>query len=102
MLSVDACTVAETSQLPLNTLDGIWNKADKLLKEEGAIVSAPGFDQGAKFVLSYSGQKPHLVVPKRGGTFACDKDSPNWKALNICSHSAAVAQMCGKLPEFVA
>jgi len=30
---------------------GIWNKATELLATESAIVSAPGCDAGAKFVL---------------------------------------------------
>ena len=43
-----------------------------------------------------------LVVPKKGGSFVCDQDCPNWKALGICAHSVAVANLCSKLPEFVA
>ena len=101
-LSVDVHTVAAAGQIPLNCLEGIWSKAAELLKTEGAIVSAPGVGSDAKYVLSYSGQRPHLVVPKRGGTFACDQDCPNWKALNICAHSVAVAELCGKLSEVVA
>ena len=64
-------------------------------------MSAPGVGKDAKYVLSYTGQKPHLVVPKKGGNFSCDQDCPNWKGLKICSHSVAVAEHCGKLPEFI-
>ena len=101
-LSVDVNTVAVAVRIPLNCLEGIWSKAAELLKTEGAIVSAPGVGSGAKFVLSYSGQRPHLVMPKKGNAFACDQDCPNWKALSVCAHTVAVAELCGKLQEFTA
>ena len=101
-LSLDVNTVAGAGRIPLNCLEGIWSKAAELLKTEGAIVSAPGVGSGAKYVLSYSGQRPHLVMPKRGNAFACDQDCPNWKALGVCAHTVAVAKLCGKLQEFMA
>ena len=99
-LGVDA--LAGTAKLPQNVLEGIWNKAAELLKSEGAIVSAPGMGSSAKFVKSYSGRRPHLVVAKKGGAFTCNTDCPNWKGMGICSHSVAVAELSGQLPEFVA
>ena len=101
-LSVDVNTVAGAGRILLNCLEGIWSKAAELLKTEGAIVSAPGVGSGAKYVLSYSGQRPRLVMPKRGNAFACDQDCPNWKALSVCAHTVAVAELCGKLQEFIA
>ena len=47
-------------RIPLNSLEGIWNKAAQLLKTEGSIVPAPGVGDDAKFVLSYSGHKPQF------------------------------------------
>ena len=82
-------------------LQGIWNKAAELLTTEGAIVPAPGCDNGAKFVLSYQGKKPHLVILKKSDMFACDSDCLNWKGLGICAHSVAVAEPEGKLSNFV-
>lgn len=67
-LTVDVKAVADSVRIPLNCLEGIWSKASELLKTPDAIVSAPGVGVDAKFVLSYSGKKPHLVIPKRGGT----------------------------------
>lgn len=101
-LTVDVKAVADSVRIPLNCLEGIWSKASELLKTPGAIVSAPGVSGDARFVLSYSGKRPHLVIPKRGGSFSCDEDCPNWRALGICAHSVAVANLCSKLPEFVA
>ena len=100
-LSVSVHDVVDAVRIPLNCLEGIWSKAAELLRTENAIVSAPGVGGGSKFVLSYSGRKPHLVVPKKGGAFACDNECPNWKALSTCAHSVAVANLCGKLSEFV-
>ena len=100
-LSVDYTAFAETSRIPLTCLQGIWNKAAELIATEGAIVPAPGCDDGAKFVLSYRGKKPHLVTPKKSDLFACDSDCPNWKGLGICAHSVAVAELGGKLNNFV-
>lgn len=87
-LTVDIHGVADSVRIPLNSLEGIWKKAAELLKTEGAIVPAPGVGDDAKFVLSYSGHRPHLVVPKNGGSFACDQDCPNWCALKMCSLSS--------------
>ena len=100
-LSVDVHTFATGVRVPLNCLEGIWSKAAELLKTSGAIVPAPGIGSNAKFVLSRHGQKPHLVQARKGHSFACDDDCPNWRALHICSHSVAVAELCGKLQEFV-
>ena len=101
-LLVDVNTVACHGQIPLTCLEGIWSKAAELLKTDGAIVSAPGVSSGCKFVQSYSGYRPHLVTPKRGSTFACNQDCPNWRALNVCAHTVALAKLSGKLPDFVA
>ena len=100
-LSVDFSALTDCTRVPLNCLQGIWNKAAELLKTDNAIVAAPGSDNGAKFVLSYRGSKPHLVTPKKTEVFACDSDCANWKALGICAHSVAVAEMSGKLPVFI-
>ena len=70
-LSIDIDTFVNKVHVPQNCLEGIWNKAVEILKMEDAIVSAPGVS-GAKFVMSYNHFKPHLVTPKKGGTFACD------------------------------
>ena len=101
-MAVDVKAVADSVRVPLNCLEGIWSKAAELLNTPDAIVPAPGVGPGAKFVLSYSGKRPHLVVPKKGGAVACDQDCPNWKSLGICAHSVAVANHCSKLPEFIA
>ena len=42
-----------------------------------------------------------MVTPSKGGVFSCESNCPNWKSLGICSHSVAVAQVNGKLEEFI-
>lgn len=100
-LSVNIDMFADAVRVPLNSLEGIRNKASELLKTENAIVPAPGVGTNAKYVLSYRGTRPHLVIPKKGTSFVCDSDCPNWKALGICAHSVAVAELCHMLPEFI-
>ena len=100
-LSVQVDSFASDVRVPRSSLEGIWSKAAELLKTDGAIVTAPGVGVDAKYVLSYSGRKPHLVVPTKEGGFKCDSDCPNWKALGICSHCVAVGEMCNKLVQVV-
>jgi len=47
-LSVSVDAVAGSVRVPLNCLEGIWNKAAELLKTDDAIVSAPGVGKEAK------------------------------------------------------
>ena len=101
-LSVDIDNALQLVNVPYKCLEGIWGKAKDLINTENAIVPAPGQDPTARMVLSYSGQMPHLVTPKKGGDFACDSNCANWKAMGICSHSVAVADINDKLMEFLA
>ena len=64
-LSVDYMSLVDSTHIPLNYLQGIWNKTTELLGTGNAIVTAPGCETGAKYILSYSGSKPHLVTPKK-------------------------------------
>ena len=96
-LSIDVHTAAVKLNIPLICLEGIWEKAKQLITTEGAIALAPGQDPQARMVLSYSGKAPHMVTPKKGGGFSCDSSCPNWKALGVCSHSVAVAEINGQL-----
>jgi hypothetical protein len=101
-LSMDAEAVAKSSNLPVVCVEGILQKASKLLQEENAIVPAPGQSSEARMVLSYSNKTPHMVTPVKGGGFTCDMNCPNWKSIGLCSHSVAVAEVNGKLAQFLA
>ena len=86
-ISVDVTTLAGTVRTPLTCLEGIWKKAADLLKTKDAIVPAPGVSGNAKYVMSYTRQRPHLVVSKKDGSFACDENCLNCKNLCSCSGS---------------
>ena len=87
--------------MPFSCLEGVWTKASQLIRTTNAIVPAPGQDPEARMVLSYSGKAPHMVLPKKGGEFCCDSNCPNWRAMGICSHTVAVAEINNKLPQFL-
>ena len=100
-LSMDAETLAKSSNLPIACVEGILNKASELLHKENAIVPAPGQSSEARMVLSFSSKMPHMVVPTKGSGFSCDNNCSNWKSIGLCSHSVAVAESNGKLEEFI-
>ena len=101
LMSVSLEDAVQKVNVPLKCLEGIWNKASQLIDTENAIVPAPGQDPEAKMVLSYSGKVPHMVTPKKSGDFSCDSNCPSWKAMGICAHSVAVAEVNNKLPQFL-
>lgn len=97
-LSVDLNDAAQLVSIPFKCLEGIWSKASKLVSNNTAIALALGQDSEARMVLSYSGKAPHLVTPKKGGDYS---SCPNWKAMGICAHCVAVAEINKKLSQFL-
>ena len=77
-LSVDMSSVAAEVTIPPPCLQGIWKKAEELLNSPGSITAAPGNSEEARMELSRSGQRPHLVVPCKGGKYKCDPDCANF------------------------
>ena len=73
-LSVTAESAAEIVNVPLTCLQGVWEKAKKLVSTPNAITPAPGQEPEARMVLSYSGNVPHMVVPKKGGDFRLESN----------------------------
>ena len=52
-------------------------KAAEIQCTDRAIVHAPGHPALAQMVVSCTGKRPHLVLPKRkSGGMACDDDRP--------------------------
>ena len=68
---------------------------------QNKIASAPGCSPLSRMVESKSGGWLHLVTEGKGGTFTCDSDSANYKALKICLHVVAVANVNQMLPSFI-
>ena len=92
MLSVDVNTVTASVSVSLDCLKGIWQKAEELLQSPNGMSSAPEQPEQDRMVLSRSGKRPHLVLPRKGGNFKCDTDCMNFKSLGLCSYTVAVAQ----------
>jgi hypothetical protein len=99
-LSIDPQKFQSGLNIPLPSVQAIWNKAAELISQPNLIVAAPGHGTESKIVLSRTGKRPHLVTCGKNGRYSCDGDCPNWKSLGICSHSVAVAQVNGSLKEF--
>ncbi len=86
--------------IPQGILDGIWKKASELLSLPGAIGIAPGLAPQARTVISKSRSGFHTIVPGKAGRFSCD--CPNYKSLNVCAHTVAIAEINNVLPQFIA
>lgn len=81
---------ANLATLPIETVRGIWHKAQELLKTPGAVVNGPCFSASVNstvIVASKSSDKPHIITCKPQGVISCESTCPNWASLQICSHS---------------
>ena len=87
-------------RLPISAIDAISRKALDILSVDGGIIAAPG-QPTARMVMSKTGKRPHLIVPKKNGGFACDDDCPQYKSAGLCSHIVAVAKHDSKIQSFV-
>ena len=63
------------------------------------MAAAPGYPSEARTVKSISKVGFNLVIPGNGGKFSCE--CANYRSLGVCSHAVAVAEVNGKLPQFV-
>ena len=88
--------------LPNAAIEGIAKKAVEIQSTDGGIVPAPGHRSEAKMVISRSGKRPHLVLPKKkSGGLSCDDDCPQYKSAKLCSHTVAAAEYNHQLDQFI-
>ena len=87
--------------IPFITLQGMWEKAERLLSTKTEITPAPGSDPKARMVLSLTSDTPHFVRCKASGQYICDSACIRWTSANICSHTLAVAETNGELLKFL-
>lgn len=99
-LSADITVLSTSINLPVHALEAISEKAKELMVTDGAML-APGQDADARMVLSRTGKRPHLVVPKKKGGYACNSGCPQYVLSGICSHVVAAAENCGKLASVI-
>ena len=95
----DQATPLDCLSLPPNMAKIIWSRANEILKDESAMVNAPG-DEVAYVVKSVSGQKPHYMRPTKGGGYLCD-DCLGYKSAKICAHTVAASVKAGKMDSFI-
>lgn len=89
--------------MPTEAITGIAKKAAEILRTDGAIVSAPGQPASARMVISRSGKRPYLILPKKkGGGLTCDDECPQYKSAKLCSHIVAAAEDNKQLETFIA
>ena len=69
------------TKVPHATVEGIWNKAAMLIREENAIVVTPGCGPKDKMIKSKSGTAPHLVTTSDNFEYKCDDKCPQFKSL---------------------
>ena len=94
---------AGIESLPKPVVDGIWNKAEKLLNEPGQVIEGPGTSSPTCYVVgSTSSDRPHIVKhSSKSGQFLCEPCCAMWQSSKICSHCVAAAQFSGNLEKFV-
>ena len=98
-LSVDFVFVASNCTLPEGLLQNIWDKASRLVNTKGAMAPAPGHPPEVRTVESTSKKGFYLVITGSSGRFTCN--CANYQSLSLCSHAVAVAEINGRLEEFV-
>ena len=83
-------------------VDGMWNKAKKLLTEPGQVMEGPGTSSSVTtcyVVGSTSSDRPHIVKhSSKSGQFLCE---PMWQSSKICSHCVAATQFSRNLEKFI-
>ena len=64
--------------VPSSTVEGLWKKAEWLLKTPNQVAVTPGCSPDARMVASSRNlDRPHLVIPgKAQGEFRCNKSCP--------------------------
>ena len=95
-LSAKDCKI---DKVPLSILEVMFEKAASLTQSDGLVIPKPGFSDGS-YVVAGTCNRIFCVTPGKGGSFKCDRACVNSTA-NICEHAIAVAEKCGKLPDFV-
>lgn len=95
-LSVPGEDLSAMCVLPKQCIEGIWNKASRLVASPNAVVHPPGPTMKDRLVLSESSSVPHYVSVKSSPScsYRCDQ---NFSAMQICSHVVAAAEVNGEL-----
>ena len=94
--------MSEMCSLPKQCIEGIWQKASRLVIMENAVVFPPGPPTKDRLVLSESSPIPHYVsVTSSPCSYKCDKNCLNFSGMQICSHVVAAAEVNGELAMYI-
>ena len=85
--------------VPPSIIDGIISKASNLLSTAENVIPKPGATDGS-YIVAGAANKVHSVKPGKGGSWTCDRTCIN-NSTKICKHTLAVAQVTGRLNEFL-
>ena len=91
VLSVSCEDAIKYIKLSQPVVSGIWQKANILVSDTSCISTVPGGSGKDKFVLSRSGNLPHLVKC-HDNIYRCGDSCLNFKSIGICSHTVAAAE----------
>ena len=77
----------------------MFEKASSLIQTDGLVIPKPGSSDGS-YLVAETYNRIFYVKLGKGGSFKCDRTCTN-STTNIREHVIAVAEKCGKLPDFV-
>ena len=77
----------------------MFEKGASLNQIVGLVISKPGSFDGS-YVVAVTCNRIFFVTPGKRGLFKCDRTCIN-NTTKICEDVTAVAEKCGKLPDFV-
>ena len=95
-LSTKDCKI---DKFPLSILEVMFEKASSLIQTDGLVIPKPGSSDGS-YLVAETYNRIFYVKLGKGGSFKCDRTCTN-STTNIREHVIAVAEKCGKLPDFV-
>ena len=101
--SVPVEDVSKTCSLPKQCIEGIWQKASRLVSMGNAVVNPPGPPTKDRLVLSESSPIPHYVSVGSSPccSYKCDKNCLNFSSMQICSHVMAAAEVNSELAAYI-
>ena len=103
-LSCSYDSIVDLSGIDRSILESMWKKAAEIVHSEGYITTIPGDSGGTgRVVAGFSTSVPHIVTPgwKSTSTFCCDAKCTRYAAYRFCSHTLAVAEVNGCLPNYL-
>ena len=71
------------TNLSVDMLTCMWEKAERLLNNHGNICSTPGMPDS----FCVGGGKPRIVTRNKKGVTVCDKAHLGWKSQKMCYHA---------------